>query len=77
MRKFAWLLLILPLLLLVEPAYAQQGISAVTVTTNQDCNDNDPLLNGLDADGDGQKTRVLTDLVQVAVHLSCVASFPR
>ena len=36
MRKFAWLLLILPLLLLVEPAYAQQGISAVTVTTNQD-----------------------------------------
>lgn len=36
MRKFAWLLLTLPLLLLVEPAYAQQGISAVTVTTNQD-----------------------------------------
>ena len=27
MRKFAWLLLILPLLLLVEPAYAQQGFS--------------------------------------------------
>ena len=36
MRKFAWLLLTLPLLLFVEPVYAQQGISAVTVTTNQD-----------------------------------------
>ena len=36
MRKFAWLLLTLPLLLFVEPVYAKQGISAVTVTTNQD-----------------------------------------
>ena len=36
MRKLTWLVLALSLLSFAEPVFAQQGISAVTVTTNQD-----------------------------------------